>query len=132
MNLFTGMTNREILSSALTFLLFNFFVVLIAIALASFYVASRPRRGQVRTAAALHLIAVFWFMLSLISTVWAAPAEKSFIDTTNHEAWFAGERFTKVVVGLVFALIGIGFMVAGAVLGGRQKRVAAQRALLET
>jgi len=131
MNLFAGLTDRGILSFWLMFLLFNLFVVLMAVALAAFYVASRPRRGRVRTAALWHLVAVVWFMLSLISTVWAAPAEKAFIDPTDHEALFRGERFPKVVVGLVFALIGILCMVAGAIVSGRQKRAAAQQALLE-
>lgn len=133
MNLFTGMTNRQILSAALMFLLFNFFVVLEVSALAAFYVSTRPRRGRVRTAPILYAIAAMWFVMCFISTVWAAPAEKSFLDADNPpgDALFQGARFQKVLIGLVFAAIGIGFMLAGVVIGGRQKRVAAQRALLE-
>jgi len=130
-NLFTGMTDRNILSVALTFLLFNLYVVLEVIALAAFYVTSRPRRGRVRTAAILHAVAGLWFMLSFISTVWAAPAEKSFIDADHGDKLFAGDRFTKVIVGLVFALIGILCMLGGAILAGRQRRAAAEAALLE-
>ena len=133
MNLFTGMTDRQILSALLTFMLFNFFVVLEVIALAAFYVSTRPRRGRVRTAPILYAVAAFWFLMCFISTVWAAPAEKSFLDadTPPGDALFAGARFQKVLIGLGFAAIGILCMLAGAVLGAQQKRAAAQRALLE-
>lgn len=133
MNLFTGMTDRQILSSVLMFVLFNGYVMLMVIGLASFYVTSRPRRGRVRTAPILHLIACFWFLMALISTVWAAPAEKSFIDadTAPGDHLFAGERFQKVVIGVVFAAIGVACVMVGFILGVRQKRAIARRALLE-
>ena len=132
MNLFNGMTDRQILSVALDFLLFNGFVALEAIALAAFYVSSKPRRGRVRTASLWHVVAALWFLMALISTVWAAPAEKAFIDAASpSETLFAGERFQKVIIGLVFAAIGIGFMLFGAIHGSRQRREAAQQALLE-
>jgi hypothetical protein len=133
MNLFTGMTDRQILSAVLMFALFNFFVVLEVVALAAFYVSTRPRRGRVRTAPILYAVAALWFLMCFVSTVWAAPAEKAFVDadTPPGDALFQGARFQKVLIGLVFAAIGIGCMLAGAVVGGRQKRVAAQRALLE-
>jgi hypothetical protein len=133
MNLFTGMTDRQILSALLTFVLFNGYVVLEGIALASFYVSSKPRRGRVRTAPILHFVAGVFFLLAMISTVWAAPAEKSFIDadTPPGDALFHGERFTKIIVGLVFAAIGVGSVLAGYVLGGKQKRALAREALYE-
>ena len=132
MNLFNGMTDRQILSVGLDFLLFNGFVALEAIALAAFYVSSKPRRGRVRTAALWHVVAALWFLMALISTVWAAPAEKAFIDDASpSETLFAGERFQKVIIGLGFAAIGIGFMLVGAIHGSRQRREAAQQALLE-
>lgn len=132
MNLFNGMTDRQILSVALDFILFNGFVALEAMALAAFYVSSKPRRGRVRTAALWHVVAAIWFLMSLISTVWAAPAEKSFINADDaSEALFSGERFQKVIIGLAFAAIGIGCMIAGAVHGARQRRQWAQQALLE-
>ena len=133
MNLFNGMSDRQILSALLMFLLFNVFVVLEVIALAVFYVSTRPRRGRVRTAPILYAIAAVWFVMCFISTVWAAPAEKSFIDadTPPGDALFAGARFQKVLIGLVFAAIGVACMLAGAALGSRQRRIAAQRALLE-
>src|SRR5690349_10998616 len=82
MNLFSGMTDHEVVSSILEFALFNAFVVLEVVALAAFYVASRPRRGRVLTASLWHALAAVVFMMCLISTVWAAPAEKSFINSS--------------------------------------------------
>ena len=131
MNLFTGMTDRQILSVALTFILFNFYVVLEVVALASFYVTSRPRRGRVRTAAIYHAVAGAILMLSFVSTVWAAPAEKSFIDPDHGEKLFAGDRFTKVVIGLVFAAVAVLCMLVGGAVAARQRRAVAQAALLE-
>ena len=131
MNLFTGMSQHEIVSSILGFVLFNGYVVLLAISLAAFWVSSRPRRGRVRVASLWHMGAMVWIMLAFISTVWAAPVEKSFVDPTQPgEPYFAGERFMKVLIGLGFALMGILCMVAGAIRLGRQKREAARRALL--
>jgi len=128
-NLFTGMTDRQIISAVLMFALFNFWVLLEAVALAAFYISSRPSRGgRVRTASAMYLVAGFWFMWSLISTVWAAPAEKSFVDTNG--TMFAGDRFTKVIVGLVFMAIGIACLLMGAVMGAAQKREAARQSLV--
>jgi amino acid transporter len=133
MNLFSGMTDRQILSAVMTFVLFNGYVVLMVIALASFYVTSRPRRGRVRTAPILHIVAVVWFLMALISTVWAAPAEKSFIDadTPPGDHLFAGERFGKVIIGVGFAFIGVLCVLAGFIAGARQKRAIARQALLE-
>ena len=130
MNLFTGMTDRQILSSVLMFVLFNGYVVLTVVALAAFHVTSRPRRGRVRTAALWHFAALLLLMVSFISCVWAAPAEKSFIDPNNNDALFAGDRFIKVCVGLAFAAAAVACMLAGFITGARQKRAAAQAALL--
>ena len=138
MNLFNGMSDHQILSAILMFLLFNFFVVLEVIALAAFYVSTRPRRGRVLTAPILYAVAALWFMLSFVSTVWAAPAEKAFTDADNpdigaHDNLFNlhADRFQKVLIGLSFAAVGVLCMLVGAALGSRQRRVAAQRALLE-
>ncbi len=129
MNLFTGMTDRQIISAVLMFALFNFWVMLEAGALAAFYVSSRPsHRGRVRTASLWYLVAAFWFMWSLISTVWAAPAEKSFVDPNG--TMFAGDRFVKVIVGLVLMVIGILCMLVGAVSNAAQKREAARQTLI--
>ena len=127
MNLFTGMTDRQIISAVLMFALFNLWVLLEAGALAAFYVSSRPTRGgRVRTASALYLVAAFWFLWSLISTVWAAPAEKAFVDSGT---MFSGDRFVKVIVGLVFMVFGLVFMAAAAMANAAQKREAARNAL---
>jgi NADH:ubiquinone oxidoreductase subunit 6 (subunit J) len=131
MNLFQGMTNHEVVSSILGFALFNGYVVLLVISLAAFWVGSRPRRGRVRTAALWHLGAALWLMLAFVSTVWAAPVEKSFINAdAPGEPFLAGERFGKVVIGLAFAAAGVLCMIVGAIRGGRQKRAEAQNALL--
>ena len=122
------LTNRQIISAVLMFGLFTLFAMCEAAALAAFYIASRPtRRGRVRTGALLHLVGGFWFMWSMISTVWAAPAEKSFVDTNG--TMFAGDRFGKVLWGIAFMVIGLGSMLAGAVVTSAQKREAAQQSL---
>jgi hypothetical protein len=128
MNLFTGMSDRQIISAVLMFALFNLFAMLEAASLAAFYIASKPSRGgRVRTSSLLYLVASLLFMLSLVSTVWAAPAEKSFVENGT---MFAGDRFTKVIVGLVFMVLGLVVMVAAAVAGAAQKREAQRQALV--
>lgn len=133
----TGLSTNEVWSLVLTFLLFGGYVTAEAVALALFYVTSRPRVGRVRTAAVWHFIGAVWFMLAIISMVWAAPAQKSFLDdatTTSlfplgqalkHPEW----RFAKVAIGLIIAAIGLACLMAGAVLAGRQKRIWRQQAL---
>ena len=128
-NLFTGMSTHEEISLGLAFLLFNVFVVLEASALYAFYVASRPRRGRVSTAALWHIVAALWFLMCLISTVWAAPAEKSFINADDaSQPFFSGARFVKVIIGLCFALVGIGCMAMGVLQGRAQRRRGCERA----
>ena len=126
MNLFTGMTDRQIISAALMFALFNLYVICEAGALAAFYISSKPVRGRVRTGAAIHLVAGLLFMISLISTVWAAPAEKSFVESGT---MFTGDRFAKVIVGLVFMAMGLATMVFGAIVTAQQKREAQRQQL---
>jgi formate hydrogenlyase subunit 3/multisubunit Na+/H+ antiporter MnhD subunit len=128
MNLFTGMTDRQIISALLMFALFNLFAMLEAAALAAFYIASKPSRGgRVRTASMWHLVAAFVFMWALVSTVWAAPAEKSFVENGT---MFTGERFTKVIVGLVFMVIGLVSMLVGVIVAAAQKREAQRQSLV--
>ncbi len=132
MNLFTGMTDHQIVSSILGFLLFNAYVVLLVISLAAFWVTSRPRRGRVRVSAIWHVVGSFWMMWAFISTVWAAPVEKSFIDADQvSEPFFQGVRFQKVIIGLLFAAVAVACMLIGAVRAGREQRAAAQRGLRE-
>jgi hypothetical protein len=129
MNLFTGLTNRQIISAVLMFGLFNLFALCEAAALAAFSISSRPsRRGRVRTGSLLHLVGAFFFMWSMIATVWAAPAEKSFVD--GNGTMFAGSRFFGgVIPGIVFMVFGLTSMLAGAMVTSAQKREAAQQSL---
>lgn len=130
MNLFTGMTDRQIWSAVLMIGLFTFWVMCVAAALAAFYISSRPSRGgRVRTGSLLHIVAALLFMVSIISTVWAAPAEKSFVDGGT---MFAGDRFIKVIVGLVFMVFGFVAMAAGGVVSAAQKREAARQSLVSS
>jgi len=128
MNLFTGMTNRQIWSAVLMFGLFNLFVICEAASLAAFYIASRPTRGgRVRTGALIHIGAALLFMIAIVSTVWAAPAEKSFVD--GNGTMFSGDRFIKVIVGVVFMVLGLLTMAFGAMVTSAQKREAARQSL---
>ncbi|GAC1343948.1 MAG: hypothetical protein NVSMB29_17160 [Candidatus Dormibacteria bacterium] len=133
MNLFKGLTTDQILSFGLTFVLFNGYVVLVAASLASFYVVSKPRRagggsGVVRTAAVWHFWGLLLFMLAIVSTVWAAPAEKSFVSDTGNLFDLGDPRFQKILIGLLFAAAGVGCMLVGFLRSGRQKRAAREAA----
>ncbi|HEV7679343.1 MAG TPA: hypothetical protein VGQ42_12310 [Candidatus Dormibacteraeota bacterium] len=129
MNFFTGMTDRQIISAILMVALFSLYAMLMAASLAAFYISSKPSRGgRVRTAALWHLGGTFWFLMAAVSTVWAAPAEKSFVDPNG--TMFAGDRFTKVIVGLVFTVIGLVCMAVGAFGAASQKREAARQSLV--
>ncbi|HET9052022.1 MAG TPA: hypothetical protein VFO60_09975 [Candidatus Dormibacteraeota bacterium] len=133
MNLFSGMSDHEVISTILDFALFNAFVALEAIALAAFYVTSRPRRGRVLTASLWHVAAASVFLMCFVSTVWSAPAEKSFINSAvGDEPFFdlSDARVQKVVIGLVMAAVGVALMVVGAVHARAQRRARAQEALL--
>jgi uncharacterized BrkB/YihY/UPF0761 family membrane protein len=96
----------------------------------AFYVSSKPRRGRVRTASLWYMGAAVIFLFCMVTTVWAAPAERSFIDTDPAGTFFQGERFQKVIIGLVAAAVGVAFMLVGMLSGSRQRRRAAQEALL--
>lgn len=133
MNLFKGLPPGQILSFVLTFALFNGYVVLVAASLAAFYVVSKPRRiggggGVVRTAAVWHFVALLWFMLAIVSTVWAAPAEKSFVTESGSLFDLGDPRFQKILIGLLFAGAGVGSMLIGFLRSGRQKRAAREAA----
>ncbi len=123
-NGFTGLSNTQIFSFFFMFLLFNGYVVLEAASLAAFYVTSKPRHGRVRTAAVWHFIAAMFFMLAFVSTVWGAPAEKSFIGTSAppYELGIS-IRAVALFIGVgLFALPGVLCMLIGFVVGARQKR----------
>ena len=130
-NGFTGFSNTQIVSFFFMFLLFNGYVVLEAASLAAFYVTSKPRHGRVRTAAIWHFMASVLFMLAFVSTVWGAPAEKSFIGTTAPPAELGvGTRTIALFIGMgIFAAPGVLCMLIGFILGARQKREIREEAL---
>jgi hypothetical protein len=126
----TGMTWPEPLSLLLSFLFFGAYVTAEAGALALFYMASRPRYGRIRTAAAWHFTAALWFMAAIIALgVWASPAEKSFVDDPTLSRLFPftpfnlSWRFDKVEISVLFFLVGAVCTAVGAVRGGRQRRI---------
>jgi hypothetical protein len=120
-NLFNGMTPAQIVSVILVFVIFNFYVVLITAALVTFYLTARPRHGRVRTAAIWHFVATLLILVAFISTVWGAPAEKTFIGSDTHSLGIA-QRAVMIFVGFAFAAAGIFFMLIGFAQGARQKR----------
>ena len=121
-NGFTGLTNTQIFSFLFMFLLFNFYVVLMAVSLAAFYLTSKPRHGRVRSAAIWHFIATCLVMLAFVSTVWGAPAEKSFLQDGSTNLGIGG-RFVSLIIGFVlFALPAMGCIMIGFLHGIRQKR----------
>lgn len=132
-NGFTGLTNPQIFSFLFVFIIFNFYVVLMATALASFYVTSKPRHGQVRSAAIWHFWAAVVLIFSFITTVWGAPAEKSFVDPTGQSLSFNQTanisigglnigRAGMMFLGLVIAVIAMNLMLIGFVQASRQRR----------
>jgi len=127
-NGFGGFSITEIFSFFMIFIIFNFYVTLMAAALAAFYVTAKPRHGRVRTAAVWHFIAAIWVMLAFITTVWAAPAEKSFLQDTG-TAVGIGQHAVKAFIGLGFAAVAIACMMIGFAQGARQKREIREQAL---
>jgi hypothetical protein len=120
-NGFTGLSNPQIISFFIVFVIFNGYVVLEAAALMAFYVTSKPRHGHVRTAAIWHFFASLWFVLAFISTVWSAPAEKTFMGSDGVN-FGIGQRAITIFIGFGFAAIGVSNMLYGFALGARQKR----------
>lgn len=134
-NGFTGLSNPQIVSFFFVFVIFNGYVVLEAAALAAFYVTAKPRHGRVRTAAIWHFVAACWVMLAFISTVWGAPAENAFVNS-SHDAlsldqpsnfgWvlfgYPMGRAGMLFLGMLFAGAGVVSMMVGFVQGARQKR----------
>ena len=140
-NGFTGLTNPQIFSFLFVFIIFNFYVVLMAIALASFYVTSKPRHGQVRTAAIWHFWAAVVLIFSFITTVWGAPAEKSFVDPTGQHLSLSQTanitigglgigRAGMMFIGLAIAVIAMNLILIGFVQGARQRRSLRERVLV--
>lgn len=140
-NGFTGLTNPQIVSFFFVFLIFNFYVVLTAIALASFFVTSKPRHGQVRTAAIWHFAAAVVLLFCFVTTIWGAPAEKAFVNTTgsalsltqgaNITVFGHGVgRAAMMFIGLAFSLLAMNLILVGFIQGTRQRRELRERALV--
>ncbi len=120
-NGFGGLPVTEIFSFFMMFIIFNFYAMLLTASLAAFYVSSKPRHGRVRRAALWHFIASLWVMLAFITTVWAAPAEKSFIANTGTSVALA-DRAHSAFIGFGFAFVAILCMLIGFMQGARQRR----------
>ncbi|MGH7686428.1 MAG: hypothetical protein ACREN2_06395 [Candidatus Dormibacteria bacterium] len=140
-NGFTGLTNPSIVSFFFVFLIFNFYVVLTATALASFFVTAKPRHGVVRTAALWHFAAVILLLLSYVTTVWGAPAEKAFVNPAGNALTVVQPanitvfglgigRADMMLIGLVIAVLAANLILIGFVQGIRQRRVLRERALV--
>jgi hypothetical protein len=136
---FNGLTIAQIISFVIVFVIFNGYVVLMAAALAAFYVTSKPRHGRVRTAAIWHFVATLFVLLAFISTVWGAPAEKSFVDRSAHNlsldqsanitiGGLSLGRAGMLFVGMFFAAIAVLCMLIGFVKGAAQKRALREEA----
>jgi hypothetical protein len=132
-NGFTGLTTAQIFSFFMVFILFNGYVVLEAVALAAFYVTSKPRHGHVRTAAMWHFAAGVLVMVAFVTTVWAAPAEKTFVDASRNDVSlnqppnivvgsFPVTRAEMLFVGIGVAGIAVLCMLIGFIRGAAQKR----------
>jgi hypothetical protein len=128
-NGFAGLTGAQILSFWFSFILFNGYVVLEVVALATFYFAARPRAGRPNPAAIWYFIASLLVMISFISTVWGAPAEKTFLDDSG--TYLAvGARAVKVFIGIGFAGVAVMCMLVGAIDTSRRRRAAQQAVVI--
>lgn len=127
-NGFAGLTGAQQLSFWLSFILFNMYVVLEVVSLATFYFAARPRQGRPNPAAIWYFIAAVWVVMAFITTVWAAPAEKSFLDDSG-TFLAVGTRTVKVFIGLFFAAIAVMCLLIGFVDTARRRRAAGGAAL---
>jgi len=119
-NGFTGMTHNQIVSFFIVGGITTLYCVLIAASFVAFYGATKPRNGGVPRAAIWHMVAMLLFMFSVVTLVWAAPAEKSFFDdpTKTH----------NIIIGLVIAGVGIlcmGFGAMGAAMAKKARRESA-------
>jgi hypothetical protein len=124
-NGFAGLTGAQQLSFWFAFILFNGYVMLEVMCLAAFYFASRPRSGGTNPAAIWYFIAALWVVMAFITTVWAAPAEKAFLDDTG-TSLAVGTRTVKVFIGIAFAGVAVTCMLIGAVETARRKKAERQ------
>jgi hypothetical protein len=128
-NGFAGLTGAQILSFWFSFILFNGYVVLEVVALATFYFAARPRSGRPNPAAIWYFIASLLLVISFISTVWGAPAEKTFLDDSG--TYLAvGRKAVMVFIGIGFAGVAVMCMLVGAIDTSRRKKAAQQAVVI--
>jgi hypothetical protein len=123
-NGFTGMTHNQIVSFFIVGGITTLYCVLIAASFVAFYGATKPRGGGVSKAALWHMVAMLLFMSSVVTLVWAAPAEKSFFDDPA--------KTHNIIIGLVIAGIGILCMVFGALGSAMAKQARRESALSAT
>jgi len=128
---FTGLTTAQIISFFIDFVLFNAYVVLMVIALVAFYFTSKPRHGLVRTAAIWHFIAVIWMLMAFIGTVWAAPAEKTWLQLNTLANMGISQRGINAFISMGFAFIAVLCMTVGFAQGSRQNRAIRERVLTD-
>jgi hypothetical protein len=128
---FTGLTTAQIISFFIDFVLFNFYVVLMVIAMVGFYFTSKPRHGVVRTAAIWHFFAVIWMIMAFIGTVWAAPAEKTWLVLNSLSTLGISQRGINAFISLAFAFIAVVCMAIGFAGAARQNRAIRERVLTE-
>jgi hypothetical protein len=128
-NGFAGLTGAQILSFWLSFILFNGYVVLEVGSLAAFYFAARPRSGRPNPAAIWYFIAALLVIISFISTVWGAPAEKTFLDDSGTNL-AVGARTVKVFIGIGFAGVAVMCMLIGAIETAKRKKAAQQTVVI--
>jgi hypothetical protein len=126
---FTGLTTAQIISFLIDFVVFNAFVVLIVIAMVSFYFTSKPRHGTTRTAAIWHFFAVLWMLMAFVATVWSAPAEKTFLGGTGLATLGIGQRAINAFIGVGFALIAMICMSIGFARASKQNRAIREEVL---
>ncbi len=126
---FTGLTTAQIISFLIDFVVFNAFVVLIVIAMVSFYFTSKPRHGTTRTAAIWHFFAVLWMLAAFVATVWSAPAEKTFLVANSLATLGIGQRAINAFIGVGFALIAVVCMSIGFARASKQNRAIREEVL---
>jgi hypothetical protein len=126
---FTGLTTAQIISFFIDFVLFNAYVVLIVIAMVGFYFTSKPRHGVVRTAAIWHFFAVIWMIMAFIATVWAAPAEKTWLILNSLGTLGISQRGINAFISMVFAFIAVVCMAIGFAGAARQNRAIREEVL---
>ena len=88
----------------------------------AFYFTSKPRHGVVRTAAIWHFVAVLWMLMAFIGTVWAAPAEKTWLQLNALANLGISQRGINAFISMGFAFIAVLCMAVGFAQGSRQNR----------